>query len=186
MEKNMKKNDSESFSHSVMSDSLWPHGLQSARLLCPSGSLGKNSGVGCHAFLQEIFPTQGSNPHLLRPLHWQAGSLLVVKPPGKPLKKNIYVCVCVCVCVCTHAWARAKLLRLCQLFDPMDCHLPGSSVHGILQARILEWVVISYSRESSWPKDQTWVSHISRHIFTVWAMRMLKKTQKPQTRLVEV
>ena len=102
MEKNMKKNDSESFSHSVMSDSLWPHGLQSARLLCPSGSLVKNSGVGCHAFLQEISPTQGSNPHLLRPLHWQAGSLLVVKPPGKPLKKNIYVCVCVCVCARMH------------------------------------------------------------------------------------
>ena len=39
--------------------------------------------------------------------------------------------------------------------NPMDCSLPGSSVHGILQARILEWVVISYSRGSSRPKDQT-------------------------------
>ena len=84
-----------------MSDFLRPHGPQSSRLLCPSGSLGKNSGVGCHAFLQEIFPTQGSNPHLLCPLHWQAGSLLLV-PPGKPLKKNIYMYVCVCVCVHTH------------------------------------------------------------------------------------
>ena len=39
------------------------------------------------------------------------------------------------------------------LFDPMDCHLPGSSVHGILEARILEWVSISFSRRSSQPRD---------------------------------
>ena len=48
-------------SHSVMSDSLWPHGLWPARLLCPWDSPGKNTGVGCHALLQGIFPTQGSN-----------------------------------------------------------------------------------------------------------------------------
>ena len=41
------------------------------------------------------------------------------------------------------------------LFDPMDCSPPGSSVHGISQARILEWVSISYSRESSQPRNQT-------------------------------
>ena len=44
------------------------------------------------------------------------------------------------------------------LCDPMDCSPPGSSVHGILQARILEWVAISSSRGSSRPKDQTPVS----------------------------
>ena len=44
------------------------------------------------------------------------------------------------------------------LWNPMDCSPPGSSVHGILQARILEWVAISSSRGSSWPKDQTQVS----------------------------
>ena len=44
------------------------------------------------------------------------------------------------------------------LCNPMDCSLPGSSVHGIFQARILEWVAISFSRESSRPRDQTWVS----------------------------
>ena len=43
------------------------------------------------------------------------------------------------------------------LFYPLDHSLPGSSVHGILQARILEWVAISFSRGSSWPRDQTWV-----------------------------
>ena len=44
------------------------------------------------------------------------------------------------------------------LGDPMDCSPPGSSVHGILQERILEWVAISFSRGSSQPRDRTWVS----------------------------
>ena len=46
------------------------------------------------------------------------------------------------------------------LCDPMDCSLPGSSVHGILQARVLEWVAISFSRGSSRPRDRTGVSRI--------------------------
>ena len=50
---------------SVMSNSLRPHGLWSARLLCPRESPGKNTGVGCHALLQGSFPTQVSNPGLL-------------------------------------------------------------------------------------------------------------------------
>ena len=56
------------FSRSVESNSLPPHGLQSARLLCPWDFSGKNTGVGCHFLLQGIFLTQGSNPreqHLL-------------------------------------------------------------------------------------------------------------------------
>ena len=52
-------------------------------------------------------------------------------------------------------------LTLCH---PMDCSPPGSSVHGILKARILEWVAIPFSREPSWPRDQTQVSHICRQI----------------------
>ena len=55
-----------------MSDSLRPHRLQPARLLCPWDSPGKDTGVGCHALLQGTFPTQRSNPHLL---HWQMDSL---------------------------------------------------------------------------------------------------------------
>ena len=53
--------------------------------------------------------------------------------------------------------------------DPMDCNLPGSSVHGILQARILEWVVISFSRGSSRPRNGTRVSCIASWFFTDWA-----------------
>ena len=60
------------------------------------------------------------------------------------------------------------------LFSPMDCSLPGSSVHGISQARILEWVSIPFSRRSSWPRDQTWVSCTAGRFFTVWATREAK------------
>jgi len=52
------------------------------------------------------------------------------------------------------------------LCDPMDCSLPGSSVYEILQARILEWITISFSRGSSLPRDQTWVSSIAGRFFT--------------------
>ena len=53
----------------------------------------------------------------------------------------------------------------------MDCSPPGSSVHGILQARILEWVAIPFSRGYSQPRDQTWVSCIADRFFTIWATR---------------
>ena len=51
------------------------------------------------------------------------------------------------------------------LCDSMDCSLPGSSVHGIHQARILEWVAIPFSRASSRPRDGTWVSHPAGRFF---------------------
>ena len=55
--------------------------------------------------------------------------------------------------------------------DPMDCILPGSSVHGILQARILKWVAIPFSRGSSRPRDGTQVSHIADGFFIIWATK---------------
>ena len=57
------------------------------------------------------------------------------------------------------------------LCDLMDCSLPGSSVHGVFQARVLEWFAISLSRGSSHPRDWTQVSHIVSRHFTVWATR---------------
>ena len=57
------------------------------------------------------------------------------------------------------------------LCNPMDCSLPGSSVHGIFQARVLEWVAISFSRGSSRPRDWTQVSRIVGRHFTIWATR---------------
>ena len=57
--------------------------------------------------------------------------------------------------------SESEVSQLCPAFgDPMDCSPPGSSVHGIFQARVLEWVATSFSRGSSQPRDQTQVSRI--------------------------
>ena len=64
-------------------------------------------------------------------------------------------------------------LTLCNL---VDCSLPGSSVHGILQARILEWLAVPFSRRSLQPRDQTQVSHIAGRFFTSQATWKLKNT----------
>ena len=67
---------------------------------------------------------------------------------------------------------RSDIAQSCPtLCDPVDCSLQGSSVHGIFQARVLEWVAISFSRGSSWPRDRTQVSRIAGRCFTVWATR---------------
>ena len=57
------------------------------------------------------------------------------------------------------------------LCDPMNCKPSGSSAHGILQARILEWVAISFSRGPSQPRDRTSVSYTAGRFFTIWATR---------------
>ena len=61
----------------------------------------------------------------------------------------------------------------------MDCSLLGSSLHGILQARVLEWVAISFSRGSSRPRDPTRVSRIAGRRFNLWATREALGTKKP-------
>ena len=63
----------------------------------------------------------------------------------------------------------------------MGCSPPGSSVHGILQARILQWVVIPFSRGSSLSRNQTWVSSIAGRFFTVWATREAPTEAGPVT-----
>ena len=82
-------------------------------------------------------------------LHWQAGSLPLA-PPRKPQMSEV----------------AQSSPTLC---NPVDCSPPGSSVHGILQARILEWVAISFSRGSSQPRDRTQVSCIKGRCFNLWA-----------------
>ena len=68
--------------------------------------------------------------------------------------------------------SEAKVAQLCQtLCDPMDYSPPGSSVHGILQARVLEWVAMPSSKESFQPRDRTKVSHIAGRFFTIWDTR---------------
>ena len=85
----------------------------------------------------------------------QANSLLT-EPSGKPEKNKLNSHTQSC------ASQHAKSLQSCPaLWDSMECSPPGSSVHGIPQARILEWVDMPSSRGSSWPRDQTCVSYIS-------------------------
>ena len=70
---------------------------------------------------------------------------------------------------------RSEVAQSCPtLCDPVDYSLPGSSVHGILQARILEWVAISFSRGSSRSRDQNQVSRIADRFFTDWATREVR------------
>ena len=73
-----------------MSRALQPYGLQPSSLLGPWDSPGKNAGVDCHALLQGIFPTGGSNPCLLHLLHWQAGSLALAAAGGLQTPNNEY------------------------------------------------------------------------------------------------
>ena len=126
-------------------------GLQPARLLCPWNSPGKNTGVGCHFLPQGISPPRDRS----QTAHTQMGHLqvdsLLTEQPGKPLVLVTQSCP-----------------NLCNL---MDWSIPFSTVHGILQARILEWVAIPFSRGSFWSKDQTGVSCIAGRFFTIWTTR---------------
>ena len=80
------------------------------------------------------------------------------------LKEKLYSFRVDCICV--------KSLQLClTLFDSMDYIPPGSSIYGIISARILKWVTILFSRGPSWPRDQTWISCIAARFFTILATR---------------
>ena len=74
---------------------------------------------------------------------------------SKHILGNVYACML------SHVW-------LCNL---MDCSQPDSFVHGNFQARILEWIAISFSRESPWPRDRMQVSFTAGGFFTIWATR---------------
>ena len=83
-----------------------------------------------------------------------------------------------CSIICLNSKCFLVLVaQSCQtLCNPMDCSPPGSSVHWILQARIVEQVAILFSRGSSWPRDQTQISHTAGRVFTIWANREAHKS----------
>ena len=158
---------------------------------CPRGFPSKNTGGDCRFLLQGIFPTQGSNPCLLQretdflPLHHLGKPRRPMKtndsaqkPSGKE-KEFFLIQPFILFSAPLADWMRSthtesesefdqSYLTLC---EPMDCSLPGSTVHGIFQARILQWVAISFSRRSSRPRDWTQVSRIVGRHFTIWATR---------------
>ena len=85
---------------------------------------------------------------------WQAGAVVCWSSESHPWKVKVLVA----------QWC----LTLC---NPIDHSLPGYSTHGILQTRILEWVAISFSKGSPWPRDRTRVSCIASRLFTIWTTR---------------
>ena len=99
-------------------------------------------------------------------IYWHNLNQILMKPfwplAHFGMLQRALVCVCVCVCVSRSVMSDSF---------PMDCSLPGSSTHGILQARILEWVAIPFSKGSSWLRDWTQVSRIAGRFFTIWANR---------------
>ena len=117
-------------------------------------SPGQNTGVGCHALLQGLFPTQGSNPGLPHCRWWVLYRLSHQRNP-RILEWVTYPF--------SRKWNSLTPVQLC---NPVDCSLSGSSVHGILQARILKWVAISFSRASSQIRNQTRVSCTADGFFT--------------------
>ena len=123
-----------------MPDSSRPHGLQPTRLLRPWDSPGKSTGVGCHCLLQQAA------------LDFSFLLLGLICPPGGALGQVFNNTTALCrssLCLEVPVRVRAKSLQSCPtLYDPLDCSPPGSSVHGILQTRKLEWVAVPSSSPS--------------------------------------
>ena len=119
----------------------------------------QNTGVGGLTLLQQIFPKPGTK---LGSPAFQVDSL-----PAEHCQAPIKIKVLCCSCLVTKSCP-----TLCDL---MVYSPPGSSVHGVLQARILEWVAIFFSRGSSQPRDQSKVSCTGRQILYHW------ETGKPQS-----
>ena len=135
-----------------------------------------------HILFCSLFPTHFLPPHSY-PLpssallfsekrqvwspHWKSSSHHFSEAPARhfwvstPLPRSQVLC--------KNFKVKVLVAQLClTLCDPMDCSLPGSSVYGILQARILESVAIPFSRESSWPRDQTQLFCPEGSFFTIW------------------
>ena len=85
---------------------------------------------------------------------------------------------CFTIWATREAQSESEVSQSCPtLCDPMDCSLPGSSIHGIVQASVLEWVAISFSRGSSRPRDWIQVSCIAGRCFTIWATREARQSK---------
>ena len=144
----MHESEKWKWSRLVVSNSSWPHGLQPTRLLRPWDFPGKSTGEGCHCLLQHVHTTvhKINNKVLLFSTgnyiqYWE----LIIRKKSESESEVAQLCLTLC--------------------DPVDCSLPGSSLHGILQARILEWVAISFFMGSSQARD----SRIAGRHFNLWA-----------------
>ena len=113
-------------------------------------------------FLRNESSTEDFLSHVLYCDYLSSFTYLVYSsPPSFNFWSAIYYNSCCC---------GSSVTRSCPtLCNPIDCSPPGSSTHGIFQARILEWVATSFSRGSSWPRDQAHISCIGRQILYHWA-----------------
>ena len=132
--------------------------------------------------IKEVRDENVKNPfaHLqVLPIYYFPPSWCLIKDSQKSTCNSVYVSIAVAWHIYT-IYVHAKSLQLClTLCVPMDYSLPGSSVHGILQARILEWVAISFSRGSSQPRDQTCISWHWQVILHCWATREAQSNYTP-------
>ena len=121
-----------------------------------------------HYFVDKVLSSQSygfSSGHVWM---WEMYSLC----QQSDIKKKLTDQMAILLASTPKPWSEVLVVHLCPtLGDPMECSPPGSSVHGIFHARILEWVAIYFSRGSSWPRDQTQVSCTTGRFFTKWAMR---------------
>ena len=119
------------------------------------------------------------NVHQERGGHLPAHSILTELSLPVPLRNGkMHTCLCAKYMLYQQPEQRpttdVKVLatKSCpMLYDLMDCSPPGFSVHGLLKARILDWVAFPCSRGASQPRDGTWVSCIAGRVFTIWATR---------------
>src|SRR5574340_780534 len=142
-----------------MSDSVRPHRRQPTRLPRPWDSPGKNTGVGCYFLLQCMKVKNESEvtsvvSDSLRPHRRQPTRLL---HPWDSPGKNTGV-GCHFLLQCRKVKSESEVTQSCPTpSDPMDCSPPGSSIHGIFQARVLEWVAIAFSirraKDLKYPKQ---------------------------------
>ena len=166
-------------SHSVVSNSLWLHGLYS-----PWDSPGQNTGVGSLSLLQGIFPTRDRTQvsHITGRFFtsWATGKVILYLDPMCDHVRELNMTFKEYLALCPPSTAMRGNSRMRLIFSESVSHSvmsfsflspSGSSVHGIFQARILEWVAIPFSRRSSWPRDRTRVFSIEGRFFTIWATR---------------
>ena len=141
-----------------MSDSCFPR-LQPTRLLCPY-SPGKNTGVSCRFSKGQHRDANRSHRHALG--RW-GGAVTCAEASSLSAKKQQGILQSVSTLFKGMVQINYPVLvaQSCPaVWDTMDCSPPGSPVHGILQARILEWVAMPSSRGSSRPRDRTCISCI--------------------------
>ena len=102
------------------------------------------------------------------------------------VRVHVCLCVCLCACVCVCVCVCTQSLSAVQHCDPMDCSLSGSSVHEILESRILEWVALSYSRGSNKYSFRLLVCNKARRkgaqkVETMGIVPLIRRQSFPQT-----